>query len=88
VPTVSNLRRFYMLKRFAAETVGQRALADAWRAKHDATPGTALAVDFPARALLVAAGYDATEDLEGADSAELMAVGLTASQASAVLGAL
>lgn len=59
-----------------------------WRGIRRALPGTPLPGDFPARTLLLAAGYEATEDIIGADSAELTDNGLSAAQANAVLAAL
>jgi hypothetical protein len=80
-------RRYYLLKRQVADRRGEQALASTWRAKQEATPGTALAANYPARAALVAAGYSTVEDLAGADVAELRSAGLSTADAAAALAA-
>ncbi|NUP08446.1 MAG: hypothetical protein HOW73_20545 [Polyangiaceae bacterium] len=84
---VSNARRYYLLRyQFALDLC--EATSHAWLTKHDEEPGTTLPEDFPLRAELALAHYTTTEDLEGADVAELRKrAGLTRSQAEAVLTA-
>lgn len=57
-------------------------------ALHERISATELPAHFPSRVALVAAGYSAVEDLDGADSAEIRALGLTDRQTTAVLAAL
>jgi hypothetical protein len=62
------------------------ATAQVWRGKQLDSPGTALPASFPARAALISAGYEALEDIDGADVSELRAnVGLDIEQANSVL---
>lgn len=69
---VPTLRRYYLLKHISAHRVGNDALAAVWQAKQEAESGGPVLPDgFPGRALLVAAGYAAKEDLNGADVDEL-----------------
>jgi hypothetical protein len=86
--SINTVRRFYLLKRLAAYSQGDKGLAGVWRQKQEAESGTALAADFPSRALLVAAGYSTTEDLDGADTDELVAAGLPYNDAAAAIAAL
>jgi hypothetical protein len=66
------LRRFYLKKRKMAQAAGEHALSGLWQSRQEEQAGTLLPDDFPARAELAAAGYTAKEDLEGADSEELV----------------
>jgi len=59
-----------------------------WNGKRREIPGTDLPQDFPARAALLLAGYLVTEELDGANTRELQAAGLTSTQAAAVLAAI
>ena len=85
-----NYRRFCLLSCLARARAGERGVSSAWRALHDLEPATALDEDFPARSKLVAAGYDAVEDLDGATEDELRdnVPTLTRREISAVLAAL
>jgi hypothetical protein len=81
-------RRYALLKRLYAARVGDTAMAMMWRGSQEAETGTALSLTFPARTLLVAAGYTAIEDLDGATADELQRnAGLTASEAEAAIAA-
>jgi hypothetical protein len=87
VATLNNLRRFYLHKRLWASQLDddwQRI----WQGKQEAIPGTALAATFPHKTTLAACGYTTTEDLTGADEAELIRVGFTPLQAEQILAAL
>jgi hypothetical protein len=59
-----------------------------WDAKRRAISGTALTTAFPSYNALTAAGYLVEEELDGADESELTAVGLSNSQAAAVIAAI
>lgn len=85
---VRSPRRYYLLKRKTAESVGEQPLNNVWRAKQEEQPGTALPVTFPFRTRLVSAGYSAVEDLDGATADELQAnTDLNARDAAAVVAA-
>ncbi len=91
---VRRVRRFYLLKRFAAYRFGDRGLEAAWRGKQqeitiiDGVPVHPLPTDFPSRAALVDAGYETAEDIDGADAKELSQnVALNAIQSEAVIAA-
>lgn len=85
---INNTRRFYLLKRIASKAEAD-PLEGAWRYKQEQVSGTALPASFPYRATLVAAGYSTSQDLDGADAAELTKnAGLASRQANAVLAAL
>lgn len=79
-------RRYYLQKRLRAR---QLCLEEGiWKGKQEDEPATALAPDFPNRAALVAAGYTALEDLDGASTQELKRfVRLSSQEAEAVLAA-
>jgi hypothetical protein len=82
------LRRFYLMKRQAANLRTDYEIASVWQGKQEAEPGTALLASFPSYTALVAAGYTTKEDLEGADVIELYNyVGLSQRDAEAVLAA-
>jgi hypothetical protein len=69
---VPTLRRFYLRKRIGARLEGDLALAGVWQSKQEEQPGgIAVPDDFPSRERLVAAGYTAKEDFNGADENEL-----------------
>ena len=83
------VRRYYLLKAFAAGDACDGAMQSAWLGKQQSEPGTSLADDFPARSRLVAAGYSCVEDIYGADVNELRKrAGLTQREADAALAAL
>lgn len=75
-------RRLYFFKGVAAARNGDDGLADAWRAKRLAEPGTALPAAFPWRAQALAVGVLAIEDLDGASTRAMEALGLTHRQAT------
>lgn len=84
---VSNHRRYC----FLAMKRGQRLRDDSdlqWDGKRREIPGTTIPVGFPARAEILLAGYLVTEELDGANIKELLAAGLSRSQAAAVIAAL
>jgi hypothetical protein len=85
--SVERARRYYLLKRLEAARRYDGALASAWAGKQEGEPGTALAEDFPYRSRLVAVGYSAIEDLDGATTEELEQSGFTSREASAVIAA-
>lgn len=62
-------------------------LMRAYWAKQDAIDGTALPADFPLLEKLSAAHYTTIQDLDGADSKELVAVGFSGFEARQVLDA-
>lgn len=82
------LRRFYLKKRMMARGNGEHALSGLWQGRQEAETGTDLPSDFPSRAALIAAGYPAVQDLEGADASELREwARLSAPAANAVVAA-
>jgi hypothetical protein len=85
---VGSLRRYYLLKSRFAASVGSEAVALAFRGKQRAESGTDLPDGFPVREALLAAGYEAIEDVTGASVEELIDAGLTTREANAVLAAL
>ena len=85
---VRSVRRYYLLERLAACEREDFAIASVFRAKQEAEAATALPVDFPSRAALVAAGYTTVEDIHGADLQELQCADLTTKQAETVLTAI
>ena len=86
---ITSHRRYLLRKAKVAEALEQGALVLAWRAKQLEQPGTPLPNVFPHRAKLVAAWYEAVEDVRGADVFELReSVGLSRHEAEAVLAAL
>lgn len=79
-------RRYYLQKRLRARQLCEEE--GVWKGKQEDEPGTALASDFPSRAALVAAGYTALEDLDGATTKELKRfVRLSTQEAETVLAA-
>jgi len=88
---VISFRRYRGAKARAAIENGDDAVASAHVATRDATPGTPLPDDFPARDLLAAAPvpYTTLEDLTGATEAELTKVtGIGTATARRILAAL
>lgn len=85
----NTLRRLYLGKRILSRERGELALSALWQGKQEAEPGGApLPEEFPFRGTLVAVGYAATGDLEGADEDELTTyAGLSRRQAREVLAA-
>jgi hypothetical protein len=86
--SINSIRRFYLLKRRAARTQGNKGLEGVYRQKQEAEAGTDLASDFPAHDALEAAGYSTEEDLDGADTDELVGAGIPYHDAAAALAAL
>ena len=93
---IRTARRYYFLSRLAAYHRDEPALEAVWRAKQEeqnlkadgVTLVSELPSDFPSRAALVAGGYLAVEDLDGADCKELWDnAGLNERQARAVIAA-
>jgi hypothetical protein len=71
---VHTYRRYLHRMRVNARFVGDRELAGVWRAKQEAQPGTLLPATFPFLLQLNAGGYEAREDLAGADIYELIQI--------------
>lgn len=84
---INRPRRYYLHQRIDALACGETALSGAWRAKQEAQPGVALASDFPFRVRLAEIGYTTAEDIDGADEAELVLVGFSSREATAILAA-
>lgn len=84
---VRNLRRFYLLKRCAADERDEEDAGEIWRGKQEEQPATPLPADFYLLSALQARGYTAREDLDGADETELTNAGLSPRDAKAVLKA-
>jgi len=70
-------RRYYFFKETVALARGDDGLSYAWRDKRLAETGTALPAAFPWRALAIAAGVLAIEDLDGASARAIEGLGLT-----------
>lgn len=70
--TIGSVRRHRLLKRLVATELGYVELAAVWRAKQEATAGTALPATFPFASSLAAVGYSTVEDLSGATADELV----------------
>lgn len=86
--TVGSPRRYYLLKSREATKRRDGALASAWRALQLGQPGgAALPATLAGYAALTAAGYVATNDVVGADEAELRDAGLSPSDARDVVAA-
>ena len=83
-----NTHRRYAFLKMRAAAVELSSLEQAWDGIRRGEPGTAIPTTMPARAELVAAGYLAVEELDGADATELTNAGLSPAQAAAVLAAL
>jgi len=84
---VESVRRYYLCKlNHERENDGEEGY---WRTKQQAEPGTALPAGFPFLSTLAGCDYSTIEDLDGADSAELVRwVGLNSRQADNVIAAL
>ena len=82
-------RRQYLLIALTARQRGEDAIWYVARGQQQAIAGTALPASLPGRDLLVAAGYECTEDVDGARADELTkAAGLSRRDAEAALAAL
>jgi hypothetical protein len=66
-----NHRRYLLMQSFDAQAVGDHGLVRALRGQQQALAGSALASSVPGYSLLIAAGYVASEDLDGATADEL-----------------
>lgn len=86
--SIGNHRRYCFLKHLQLEALDEEDQADVWDAKRKAIPGTDIDDMFPGCVQLRAAGYLATEEVQGADADELSEVGLDSSQIDAVFAAL
>lgn len=84
------LRRLYLANRRGALKLGNPGTIQArfWRWKQERIAWPDLPANFPARAKLIAEGYQTVRDLDGADQDELTELGLTRQQAHAVLVAM
>lgn len=80
-------RRYYLHRRIQARQLCDNAEL-VWKAKQEAEAGTPLVDGFPLKTELAALGYTTTEDLDGADQAELERAGLTQQQAKTVIAAI
>lgn len=81
-------RRYYLAKRHAAEQQ-REDIADLWRHKQEAEPGTPLPTDFIFYDELVAEGYETVEDLTGASIRELhRQLGISERDSELILAAL
>ena len=82
-------RRYLLLKEFAARAMGYEALALTWKGiRLELAPGDALPTTFPFRAILIAAGYNELDLLNGATEDEIARnVGLAPFDAKAVVRA-
>ena len=82
-------RRYLLLKEFAARAVGYEALALTWKGiRLELAPGDELPTTFPFRSILIAAGYDELDLLNGATEDEISRnVGLSPFDAKAVVQA-
>lgn len=69
-------RRYYFFKWTSATAAEHDALADVWREKRLAEAGTPLPAAFPWRAVAIAAGVLAIEDLDGASARAIEALGI------------
>lgn len=93
---VYTIRRYYLLKAQEAHAAGDGELGAAWWAKQNGVAGTVLPSTVPVQADLATAHYTKLEDFgtvvngafRGATSNELVANGLSRSEADAVLSAV
>jgi hypothetical protein len=88
-------RRYLHNERMNARARQDKELESVWRAKQEAQPGTAIPASVPYHPELAMGGYEALEDLDGADSCELVTMtslacgpGLTHREADQVMAAL
>ena len=85
---LDTLRRYYLSKRRYFNALGETSRAAFWRWKQEQIAWPDLPTAFPSRTKLIAEGYQTVRDLDGADEDELREIGLTKSQAAAVLVAM
>lgn len=84
-----NLRRYCVVQAYEARLTDDHGLQKALLGVRDTQAGTQLDLSTPAYSKLVAAGYVAREDLDGADADELQKVaGVTRHEAAAIFVAL
>lgn len=84
-----NLRRYCVVQAYEARQVYDFGLHKALLGVRDTQAGTQLVSSTPGYSKLVAAGYVALEDLDGADADELQKVaGITRHEATAIFAAL
>lgn len=84
-PHVTHPRRYRWLKQQRATREGDDGLAAAFYAVRVGTTATALPAGFPYRAILVAAGVLAMEEVRGAGTEELRSYGLSLAQAERLI---
>lgn len=83
-----SVRRYYLLKRRASLKDKNWHFEGIWRFKQENLHWPDLPAGFPSRAKLIAEGYTTVRDIDGADVDELKELGLTRSEAEAVLEAM
>lgn len=81
---VFRTKRRYLFAKSLKSRIDQTDLHYTWDAERSGLPGTEFPSTYPARASLIAAGYWALEDLQGATIAELRSAGLSSIDAAAV----
>lgn len=87
-PSIATARRYLFRAECEALRVGDDGPATAFHARRLDAPGTDLPDDLPGRALLLAAGVLAVEEVTGAGVAELATYGLPRPTAEALIAAL
>ncbi len=80
-PSVTHPRRYLWLAQRDRARLGEAGRASAFAIRRAEAPGTSLPGAFPYRALLVAAGLLAVEEVVGAGVDELLSYGLSSDQA-------
>jgi len=84
---VCGTHRRYLFLKYRRATLDGDENATVWDSKRRTVSGTTLPTTTPAYAALIAAGYLATEEVQGAPTSELIKGGLTSSEAAAVVAA-
>jgi hypothetical protein len=87
--SINNRRRYYLCKSrffnlFPPEGDAMKAVY--WTKQGDVA-GTALPIGFPLKDRLATARYTTEEDLDGADTAELVQLGFTGAEVAEILAA-
>jgi hypothetical protein len=86
---IRSARRYALLKAWDAKRRGEEGLKHTWLAVQRGHAGTPLPLDVPGLTKLLAAYYQATEDVDGADEQELITnARLTRTEARKALAAL
>lgn len=80
-PSITSARRYLWLAQQDRTRTGDVGPASAFRARRLATSATSLPATFPHRALLIAAGVLAVEEVVGAGVSELLSYGLSLREA-------